>query len=287
MNAIPSELQRLLSGLRFQPRRRFRGSYRGERAVTQRGTSTEFRDHREYGEGDDLRHLDWNALARLDSALTKTYRDDQDLLVAIWLDGSASMRMGTPEKFGLAQLLAMALGWTALTGGERVSGGRLGQPHRSYRGRSLRSAFLQALTSEGSARSQLDLIDQMRHAQIALPHSGVIVLVTDGMHPDFPRTLATLPKSGNEVWLLQVLSREELEPDLEGDLRLVDCEGHGSHDVTANSATLTEYRRRLDAHLLACEQAAVRGGGRYARILADEDPVTVIKSNLLRGGWLA
>ena len=58
---------RLLDGLRINPRKSFGGKVRGERLTTKKGISIEFADYREYSEGDDLRHLDWNVLARLEA----------------------------------------------------------------------------------------------------------------------------------------------------------------------------------------------------------------------------
>ena len=101
----------MLQGLRFLPRRRFSGSVRGERISKQKGISLEFADYREYSPGDDLRHLDWSILGRLDRATIRTYQDEDDLAVYILLDCSASMDFGQPLKFAMAQQCAAALGF--------------------------------------------------------------------------------------------------------------------------------------------------------------------------------
>lgn len=255
--------------------------------MRQRGTSIEFRDFRDYAAGDDLRHLDWNALARLDAALTKTYRDEQNLLVGIWLDASESMRFGRPEKLEIARALATALGWCALVSGERVHGGILGLPHRSYGGRTASQALSQALCSEPHSATRGRLPETIRLAQSAMPRAGVIVLVTDGLDPDFPRALSMLSKGGNEVWLLQVLAPEEMDPQIEGDLRLVDSEGAGAQEISASLSVLSEYQQNLAAHLRACEDAVIRGGGRYAQVSSEDELASVAKSVLIRERWLA
>src|SRR5438105_6787237 len=102
---------RVLEGLRLLPRKSFGGRVRGERLTSKRGISIEFADYREYADGDDLRHLDWNVLARLATPVTKTYRDEEDLAVHLLVDTSSSMQFGEPSKQEAAKRYACALGF--------------------------------------------------------------------------------------------------------------------------------------------------------------------------------
>src|SRR5690242_7545435 len=111
---------RLLEGLRLNPKKSFTGRIRGERLTKKKGISIEFSDYRDYTEGDDLRHLDWNVLARLETPIMKTYRDEEDLAVHMLLDGSASMDFGEPTKFEAAQRMAAAFGYVGLCAGDAV-----------------------------------------------------------------------------------------------------------------------------------------------------------------------
>ena len=93
----PREL-RTLESLRLRPNRTYRGSSKGERISKQKGISIEFADFRNYSEGDDLRHLDWNVLARLDTPVMRTYQDEEDVVLYVCLDCSPSMNFGDPTK---------------------------------------------------------------------------------------------------------------------------------------------------------------------------------------------
>src|SRR5205814_89806 len=93
----PAEL-RVFEQLRPNPRRTFGGQVRGERLTKTKGISIEFADYRDYAYGDDLRHLDWNVLARLEAPVIKTYQDELDLAVYLLLDCSRSMSFGDPSK---------------------------------------------------------------------------------------------------------------------------------------------------------------------------------------------
>ena len=75
-----------LERLSLQARRTFRGGGHGGRRAATHGASTEFHDHRQYAPGDDLRHLDWNLLARLDRLYVKRFHDQQEVRVHLVLD---------------------------------------------------------------------------------------------------------------------------------------------------------------------------------------------------------
>jgi uncharacterized protein (DUF58 family) len=65
---VPTEVLTRLERYRLQPRQMHAAAIRGERLSPRKGLSIEFADYRHYAPGDDLRHLDWNILARLDRA---------------------------------------------------------------------------------------------------------------------------------------------------------------------------------------------------------------------------
>ena len=104
----PTEF-RILEGMRLAPKRSFHGRIRGERLTRRKGISIEFADYRDYSEGDDLRHLDWNVLARLETPVMKTYQDEEDLAVYLVVDATGSMSFGEPSKLVFAKKLAAAL----------------------------------------------------------------------------------------------------------------------------------------------------------------------------------
>src|SRR3954465_15739453 len=77
------------------------------------GFSTEFRQHRPYRAGDDLKHLDWKVFARSDRLSTRQFRGTTNLSVLLALDTSASMDFpaGGVSKFRYAQIIAAALAY--------------------------------------------------------------------------------------------------------------------------------------------------------------------------------
>src|SRR5262252_10873701 len=87
-------------------------SQAGAHLGRQAGTSLEFRDHRDYQPGDDLRRIDWNAFARSDRLTVKLYREEISPHLDIVLDGSRSMALEPSAKaraaLGLAAAFAVA-----------------------------------------------------------------------------------------------------------------------------------------------------------------------------------
>ena len=103
----------------------------GRRALGRvQGSGIELESFREYSEGDDLRFLDWNAMARLDSLYTKSYRVERETEVSIMIDASASMGLpAKDDKFGMARALGAALSYIALGENDPVRLISFGGPH--------------------------------------------------------------------------------------------------------------------------------------------------------------
>jgi uncharacterized protein (DUF58 family) len=281
---------RLLDGLRVNPRRSFQGRVRGERLTKKKGISIEFADYREYTEGDDLRHLDWNVLARLDTPVMRTYQDEEDLAVHLLLDLSPSMDFGEPTKLDIARQIAAAMGYITLSGGDALFPRALGvrQPDpRALRGRvgyPRLATWCQSLKPPEQTAETLAKALRSFAASSARP--GVVLILSDGLDPDAPAALRALGGRGHEVWLLQILSEVEMDPDLEGDLKLLDGEGGQPVEITANGMVLKEYRKRLREHNAALADASRRAGGRYELLVGRQPLDRILKDVLKRQGWV-
>ncbi len=283
----PSELSRV-ERLRLAPRRKFAGRMRGERISRQKGISVEFADFRDYTAGDDLRHLDWSILARLDRPTIRTYQDEDDLAVYVLVDTSASMDFGEPTKFSAAQKLTAAIGFAGLSGQDAVYPIALGVTARgrvralrgrgSYGALSRWAAELDATGTKGIAPS----LSQFANSGGYRP--GMAVILTDALDPRAPDSIRACGARGHEVVVIQILSETELNPDLEGDLRLLDSESGEVVEITAHAEALREYRRNLDTHCEAVKEATLRAGGRYARFVTTDDAVDFVSGELRRIG---
>jgi len=297
-----------LDRLSLVARRVRAGQTAGERRSTKRGTSVEFADYRDYTRGDDLRRVDWNIYARLERPFVKLFEEEEDLAVHILLDGSGSMDWGgsgaeeqggggaEENKWLYARRLAAALGYVALTSGDRltvanlqarVSGPRSeagGWRFGSVRGRghALRLfGWLEGLGVEGTT----DLNAALRTYAVSGGRAGLVIIISDLFSPaGYAEGLTALAARGHEVAILHMLSPDEVEPPLGGDLRLLDVETGEPQEVTIDGGMRALYHRRLEEW-----RAEIRGACRardvhYVPVVTDTSFERVVLYDLRRVG---
>lgn len=280
---------RVLEGLHIAPRRTFTGRVRGERLTKRKGVSIEFADYRDYTDGDDLRHLDWNVFARLETPVIKTYQDEEDLAVHVLIDCSASMDFGQVHKLRATVRMGSALAYLGLCGQDAVYPRALGiseSPMPALRGRSAFPRFAKWAQNLEPA-GQAPLSKTLKDFAGTSARPGVAIVISDALDPEVFSAIRVLGGRGHEVWMIQVLSDEELDPDIEGDLRLLDAEAGSPVEITANSYALEAYKKNLKAHCSQLEQEALRVGGRYALFNSAGSLEDFVKMTLKRHGWVA
>lgn len=257
------QLERLLLLLRSP----VRGGLKGGRRSVKRGQSVEFADYRDYALGDDLRQLDWNVYARLEKLFVKLFVEEEDVTITILLDASASMASGTPEKLLFAKRAAAALGYIGLASEDRVAvsalGGRTSRRQTPLRGSGRVFRLLSNLSAIQPATGPTDLVAAARHAAAQLHGRGVVVLMSDLLDPAADSVIRELAATRSELIVLHILSPDELDPQLEGDLRLIDAETGTGVDITADLPTLDAYRSRLAAWKESFADLAARRRASY------------------------
>ncbi|MBL8743509.1 MAG: DUF58 domain-containing protein, partial [Myxococcales bacterium] len=227
---------RELEVLRRRLDTRARTGQRGEKVSPRRGASVEFLEHRAYAPMDDLRRIDWAAYARTGEPVLKVFRAEEDVVVRILCDTSASMLSGRSPKLPVAQRLTAAIGYMALARSERaqlhlVQEGLLPSAAPS-RGRAGLGGFLRSIEN-AEAAGKTDLARAITDAVKRAARPGLLVVVSDFFDagPLFGAASRAI-MAGHELVLLQLVSPEDVEPELSGDLALVDCETGAVVEVT-------------------------------------------------------
>ena len=228
------------------------GVMKGDRRSRKRGTSIEFADYRNYTKGDDLRRLDWNVYARLERPFIKLLEEEEDLSVHLLVDGSASMdwpEAGDEHKLTYALRLAGALGHIALTSGDLLTVTLLNssgdQKWGPFRGQQNSLRLLQFLET-GKAQGITDLNQSLRHYAQRASRPGLLFVLSDLLSPNgFQDGLNALQSRGYEVGLIHILSPDEIDPPISGDLKLVDLETGQDAEITLDATTLDQYRQRV------------------------------------------
>jgi|FLYN01.1.fsa_nt_gi uncharacterized protein (DUF58 family) len=254
------------------------GAMKGERRSIKRGTSIEFADYRNYVRGDDLRRLDWNIYGRLDRPFIKLLEDEEDLAVHLLLDVSASMdwpQEGERDhnKLLFAKRLFAGLAYISLASNDRMLMSAIGERGSEHfgpvrgRGHSVRMLrYVHGLQAKGVTDLNAALKDYVMRAG----RPGLCLIISDMFSPaGYLDGLNTLLGKGYEVGLIHVLSPDEVEPPLGGDLRLIDVETNEPQEVTIDAGMRDLYIRRLEAWRASIREECVRRSVHYIPVETD------------------
>ena len=228
------------------------GRMRGERLSKRKGQSVEFADFRNYVSGDDLRFLDWNIYARLEKLFIKLFLEEEDLHVSFLIDTSKSMDWGTPNKALYARRIAAAIAYIGLVNYDRVSLYACGEGLRDQltgvRGRRLMFKVMEFLSRIEWAGGG-DFETTARQFAIQHPQPGIVLFISDFLDKGgYENAFRFLLGRKYDLYALQVLSPDEIDPPLMGDLRLTDVEDDDVAEVTVSRALLNRYKQNLQAY---------------------------------------
>jgi len=282
---LDPEFMARLDSLDLLSRKILQGKLQGERRSKRRGQSVEFADHRPYVAGDDLRFVDWNIYGRLEQLFLKLFLEEQDLTVHILMDTSASMKLGEPTKARFIQKLTAALGYISLVNNNRVNlysfaqdvtGRLLHMRGRNYI--SQMTDFLLSREPEGISRFEA----ACRQVAAGRTGTGIMIVLSDFLFKEgFEGGLRRLLSRQYEIYVLQVLSPQELKPKWTGDLKLLDVEDADTAEITVSSALLKYYEKNLNAYCNEIKEFCARRGSTYV-LSNSADSVESLVLNYLR-----
>jgi uncharacterized protein (DUF58 family) len=264
------------------------------------GFTTEFRQHRPYRAGDDLKHLDWKLYGRSDRLYTRQFRETTNLAVMLVVDASASMaypelgataalgatKAGGVTKARYACIVAAALAHLALEQGHTVGCITMERDRLSYlparagvlHRRALLSK-LDALRPEGRWDAPRVIT---RGAQL-LARRGLVLVISD-LYDDAAatqRALRQVAQQGHDVAVLHLLAAEERALTWNGQVVVQDLEVGEERLVDAAGLTAT-YRARMDAFVRDMRRDAVAAGLDYALLTTDRPPAEALRDFLRR-----
>ena len=202
-----------------------------------KGFSSEFEEHREYTQGDDIRHIDWKAYGKSDRFFIKEYREATNLRGHILLDASSSMSYASNgwSKFDYGATLAASLAYLMLKQQDSVGLMTFTQkidrviPPMAAPGHLF--AILKEL-EDTAPRGETAAGAILQELAGSLKRRGFIVLISDLLDrsEEVLRGLKQLRSRGSDVIVFHLLDRDELDfpfedstlfEDLEEDLKLL------------------------------------------------------------------
>jgi uncharacterized protein (DUF58 family) len=251
----------------------------GYRITRSRGFSSEFHDFRHYQPGDDPRSLAWTISARLGQMVVRTYRADATLRVHLLIDVSASM---TLAKLECAKRLAALLAYVAVRGGDAAGMAtfddrlRLSIPPDSGRHQLHRVLDTLAATPAGGPSSVSRALMQFGETHRG---PGLAVVLSDFFDPAEPwEGLRYLLHRDLTPAVVQIVSDEELDPEVDGSIELVDLEDPQGGAVIVGPEAVDRYRARLDGVTAALGEFCGSHGCPWTRVRASSTFSDLVES---------
>jgi len=233
------------------------------------GQSIEFRQHREYTYGDDLRYVDWKVWAKQDRYYVKQFEVDTNLRCTLLCDVSASMRYGggAMNKYEYAATIAVSLAYLLLRQQDAVGCMafddvvRMTVPLRTKRNHL--DSIIQALELS-EPRNKTDLAHILHNAAGSYPRRGMMILVSDLLveRAGLFRGLRLLRSRGHDVMLFHVLDDDELTFPFSGPTRFEGLEL--GEQLRCNPRALRDgYLAALNAYLEEIRRGCTRNNIDY------------------------
>jgi uncharacterized protein (DUF58 family) len=230
------------------------------------GSSLEFKEHRAYQPGDDLRHIDWNAYARSDQLTVKLFHEEVNPRLDVVLDGSRSMALPDGAKtgaaLGLAALFTTAAGnagfrhdvWVTRAGCQPLAGGT-GRPSQ-----------WEEVTFDDRASPAEAFAQQPPEWR----PRGIRVLLSDLLWPGDPLALlATLAERATAVVVVQILAHADVDPPARGNVRLTDVETDEFRELFLDGPAVARYRAALARHQQHWHDACRQAGAVLTTVVAE------------------
>ena len=204
------------------------GMFGGNRRSKNLGSSCEFADYRDYMPGDDVTKIDWNAYGRFDKLYQKLYYDERQMHTRIYIDASRSMSHGSDDKAIAAIRLAAAFAYLSVCEMDKVSvyairGSELIEVVSGMVGK---DAYLNCINSLNALE-----FDSDSHISDAIVPSnvgrgdGFSILISDFLTDDnYEMAIDRFAEQKRDILCVQILSREEMNPQIRGKMHLFDSE---------------------------------------------------------------
>lgn len=283
-----------LETLAIELRANLSGFFGGKHLVKTYGQTVEFADYREYALGDDIRRIDWNLYSRFEKFFLKLFTDERQMHTQIFLDYSASMGKNDPEKAEYAIAVAAALGYLSVHNMDKVSFKLMrGNACDDKRGVIVgKRAFFDAVgelenlefdgetSIDGSILSCTDLGSS----------DGLAVIISDFFsETDWKKAIDYLSFKKKQILLVQILTREEIDPSYTGRVHLVDSETLSIEDernmkIKIDRSNLLAYEQALKFQQDELRTYCHSRGADFISICTDQPVEKVLFKELLKVG---
>ena len=227
------------------------GMFGGNRRSKNLGSSCEFADYRDYMPGDDVTKIDWNAYARFDKLYEKLYFDERQMHTRIYIDASRSMDHGSDEKAVAAIKLAAAFAYLSVCEMDKVS-------IFAIRGNTLEEIVVGMVGKDSylnciNRLNELEFDSDSKISEAIVPSAvgrgdGYSIIISDFLTDEnFENAIDRFAEQKRDILCVQILSREEINPQIRGKMHLFDSEDQSRF-----------FRKKIDADVVRAYKDALK-----------------------------
>ena len=260
-----------------------------------KGFSVEFAEHRQYGPGDEIRHIDWRTYGKTDRYFVKEYEEETNLKAYLVVDTSGSMGFAgkTASKLDMAKKLAASLAYLMIKQRDAVglitfdSAIRKMVPARSSPGHF--SVLCKAL-EDAKTGGETPLSNILHALAERVRRRGLIIILSDGFDSldNLNSALGHLRHRRHEVLFLQILAPEEEDFPFRRPTRFRNLE-RVDHLLRVDPAALrAAYLEKFSAHCDGLKEKLLGLDADYHRVSTSDTPERVLLDYLAarssRGG---
>lgn len=259
----------------------------GGRKSKAKGVSVEFSDFREYAPGDDFRRIDWNAYGRLDKLFVKVFMEEREGVFNFFLDKSKSMDQGDDNKGEMALKIVASLGYITINNLDRIVVSGLEDGNIVDLGSGTGKRTFQKLLRDLNNiefNGATNLGESIRKRKIT--GRGVSIVVSDFLNngglENLEEGLKYLAFKKQQIILVQVLSKEDMEPAIDEEVTLIDSETREEVKMTLNYKVIEEYKKALKTYNNNLKNMAKKYGAKIVFVRSDESLEKVILDKFTR-----
>ena len=249
--AINEEFLQQVEALQVILKNNLAGLFGGNHQSKTYGSSCEFADYRDYIPGDDITKIDWNAYARFEKLYLKLFLDERQLHTRIYIDASRSMDYGHNKKAEMALKIAATLAYLSICEMDKVSIYYI-KENKVY-------DVINSIVGKESFYNQIGKLNEIEFSNDCFISDGILptkvgygdgmsIIISDFLTDNnYESAIDYLVGKKRDLFCFQVLSKEELKPNIRGKVHFFDSEDvNNQYRKNINRDIAIAYNKALE-----------------------------------------
>jgi hypothetical protein len=289
--AINEEFLQQIEALQIILKNNLAGLFGGNHQSKTYGSSCEFADYRDYIPGDDITKLDWNAYARFEKLYLKLYLDERQVHTRIYIDASRSMDYGNGKKAEQALKIAAALAYLSICEMDKVSIYYI-KENKIYdviEGVVGKEAFYNEIGKLNNIEFSGDcfISDSILPTKVGYGDGMSIILSDFLTENNYESAIDYLVGKRRDLFCFQILSKEELKPNIRGKVHFYDSEDNNKqYRKNINRDIAIAYNKAVDYTVNRIKNYCNSRGSNYLLVSSEKSISEVFLKNLPEMGVL-